>query len=368
MADGSSQAPWRTLEHAASQLSPGDVVILQTGTYEGQAEIRASGTFGKPITFAAAEGAAPKITASAQTKSHRDLIRIYGSYVTLAGLLVESHLPAPGHNIYINGAHWEPPGARWVTIVGGEVSNAPGQGIMVSGNDNAIMGVHIHDNGEDAQFDHGVYVEGSCNVFRDNRVHDNWAHGLQLFRGEAGIAGHNLLERNYVYSNGDGAASEAPDEPLAGIIVASGHPGNVVRNNVVCDNAKIGILIRDFTDDNTVTGNVTCYNRQAGVAMYQPGKNNSVVGNIAYNDTPYAYFTVSGVSSDQNVFFSTSGAPSFVWNGDVVDFAALVAESGQDQASQVTDPQFAGVPASGFDKANAETYSFCNPFIAALCP
>jgi hypothetical protein len=56
---GTAEAPWKTVSRAAGaeELRPGDTVIIRSGVYREQVEVTVSGEPGRPITFAAAEGA-----------------------------------------------------------------------------------------------------------------------------------------------------------------------------------------------------------------------------------------------------------------------------------------------------------------------
>lgn len=56
---GTAVAPWKTIARAgtATELKPGDTVLIKTGVYREHADITVSGEPGKPITFAAAPGA-----------------------------------------------------------------------------------------------------------------------------------------------------------------------------------------------------------------------------------------------------------------------------------------------------------------------
>ncbi|MBI3923173.1 MAG: hypothetical protein HY318_17260, partial [Armatimonadetes bacterium] len=55
---GTAGAPWKTIARAgkASELKPGDTVLIKGGVYREHANITVSGEPGKPITFAAAPG------------------------------------------------------------------------------------------------------------------------------------------------------------------------------------------------------------------------------------------------------------------------------------------------------------------------
>src|SRR5262245_47284757 len=50
-AAGTEQAPWRTLQHAARQLRPGDTLYLREGTYFEHVALPQSGTSEAPITI-----------------------------------------------------------------------------------------------------------------------------------------------------------------------------------------------------------------------------------------------------------------------------------------------------------------------------
>ena len=51
LSNGSSSAPWRTLQHAVEAIAPGDMILVRSGTYAG-CRIRNSGTPAAPKTLA----------------------------------------------------------------------------------------------------------------------------------------------------------------------------------------------------------------------------------------------------------------------------------------------------------------------------
>lgn len=51
---GTLSNPWRTVQHAANSVAPGDTVLIHGGTYEEEVVFRYSGTPEAPITFSAA--------------------------------------------------------------------------------------------------------------------------------------------------------------------------------------------------------------------------------------------------------------------------------------------------------------------------
>ena len=55
-ADGSRAKPWRTLQHAASQLKPNTVIYLDAGTYHGPVIVQTQASAEAPAAIRAAEG------------------------------------------------------------------------------------------------------------------------------------------------------------------------------------------------------------------------------------------------------------------------------------------------------------------------
>ena len=55
--NGAAATPWRTLQHGADALQPGDSLILDSGTYREQVQVRRGGTAAKPILISARPGA-----------------------------------------------------------------------------------------------------------------------------------------------------------------------------------------------------------------------------------------------------------------------------------------------------------------------
>lgn len=55
-ADGSVEHPWRTLQHAADSVLPGDTVLVEEGSYHEEVALTRSGEANRPIGFRAAAG------------------------------------------------------------------------------------------------------------------------------------------------------------------------------------------------------------------------------------------------------------------------------------------------------------------------
>ncbi len=61
-AAGSYAAPWRTIQHGADALKPGDTLNVEAGVYREHIELKNGGTAGMPVTISSQIGAHVIIT------------------------------------------------------------------------------------------------------------------------------------------------------------------------------------------------------------------------------------------------------------------------------------------------------------------
>lgn len=203
--NGSISAPFRTIQHAAFIVNPGDIVHVLPGTYPEAVEVSRSGTSTARIVFLS------------DTQ--------WGALVTGDGTIADAFL-----------VH----GANYVDVVGFEVTNQTGyQGIELNGSYGAALGNHVH------------------NV---------WAHGCTDWLGGAGInssnysATGNQIIGNMVHDIGDfnhGCAS------VHGIYLANAH--NIVQNNISYRNQGWGITSWHQATHNTIVNNTVFNNDVAGI-------------------------------------------------------------------------------------------------------
>lgn len=326
--DGTSDHPWATLGAAIDRLAPGETLVVGPGEWDERLVVRSSGSPDAPLAVRGDPEDPPTVPT----------IEIYGSHVIVQDLVVRPRSPQDDqeHGVYVNGAHWEPPGAHHVVLRGLDVAGSHMQGIMLSGDHTLVEGCDVWNNGVHENFDHGLYVEGACEVIRDNTFADNHAFGIHLYRGAEGDAGYSLVERNLVVGNGFGSAAEVPRVETAGIIVASHQPGVVVRDNVTCGNAKSGILVIDSVATAALEDNLSCDNGEVGFDVSRAAGGTTWSGLVSVDDG-VALSTRSDLAGGDDVWWASSGAPRFRLDDAPATFAALQS-AGLEQGSVVDDP------------------------------
>ena len=320
---GSSGDPWKTLQHAADNVSAGDTVVVAAGQYAGF-DLSTSGTENNRIVFAAQPGA----LINQPNQRTPDGINLEGaSYVTIQGFDV-TMVPRAGIRSVIN------------------------QGVIVRDNrtfDNGRWGIFtgfsedilIEENETSGSRDeHGIYVSNSADrpVIRQNRVWGNNASGIQInadaSQGGDGIVTDAVIERNIIYDNGQAGGSA---------INLDGVQDSVVHNNLLFDNHASGISL--FRIDgaagskrNEVAFNTVIQPNDGRWAMNIQGNSthNRLLNNIFLNAHPFrGSIDISddsrlGFQSDYNVLMHR-----FTVNqgNSVINLANWQEQTGQDQHS-----------------------------------
>ena len=330
--NGSSLAPWRTLQHAVETIAPGDTILVRSGSYAG-CRIRNSGTTSALKTLARDVGASVVVNTPGPQNSHTSLIEIEngsGSEVTdwiVDGLEVAS---SPHHGIDIRITNR-------ITIRNCYVHNsAPsgtGTGIFLAFSSHPTI-----ENNESAfNTEHGIYDSNSADypTIRGNRSHHNYGGGIHMNGDYSskcpcgttvrdGIISFAVVENNVLYENG------APNGGSA--INADGVDDSVFRNNLLYSNHAFGISLFS-TDGSHGSSRNKVYNNTIVQAIdgrwclnipKSKGNGGSPVGNVAKNNVFYTeradkgaidvYSTSAGVlTSDYNAVvdrFSTNGGTS----------------------------------------------------------
>jgi parallel beta-helix repeat protein len=238
---GSATAPWRTLAKAVSSVAPGDVVVLEPGTYGGSGvttNVTRSGSAAAPIIFTSEPGAARAVV--------RGYVRIIASHVRFdslvfdgptGGIVAKSSSNPGGEEVQVSIMY-----GTDVTLSNSEVrDNDWHAGVFVSdATEVDLLSNYVHDNGDaatGANLDQGIYWCSGSGTIENNVVENNVAYGVQLYPTAAGVT----VSHNTITGNRSG-----------GIVVGNEASGNQIVNNLVANNSRYGIRGYNLTGGGNV--------------------------------------------------------------------------------------------------------------------
>jgi len=322
-AAGTDAAPWRTIQHAADSVAPGDTVMIHAGTYTGFL-VQTKATQTAPIAF-----------------------------VGSGAVNIDGAATADQDAVHVDGA-------SWITISGLDISNATRSGVSALDCDHiTVSGNHIDNNGKWGVFSgfcedlvvenneisnsatqHGIYASNSADnpVIRGNVVTGNAQCGIQInadiSQGGDGIITGAIVENNVIRNNGRLGGSG---------INFDGVVGALIRNNVLDGNHASGISLYQEDGGAPSTGNQVINNtiRMASDARWALNIANDSSGNVARNNIlldpspnsgaiEVCATCLSGMLSDHNAVVGR-----FAIDGAVVDLPTWHAQTGNDAASMV---------------------------------
>lgn len=294
--DGSILHPWKSIRHAATQVSAGDTVLINPGSYEGDIYVDTDGTAAEPVTFRA-NGPGVIIEGSG---GDRDAFFIeFADYVVVEGLTIQ-HATRAGLRISMS---------DHVTIRRCTFADNGTWGLFTDFSDYTTVEDSESYGSED---EHGIYISNSSDypIIRHNRLHHNRGCGLHMngdiSMGGDGIISNGLVEGNTIYENGLGGGSG---------INMDGVTHSMVRNNLLYNNHAGGITLYQIdggsgSHDNKVYNNTVLMPSDGRWAINIPNisdTNNKLFNNIAYTTHTWrgsisiASPTLAGFESDYNV-------------------------------------------------------------------
>ena len=321
-ADGSANTPWKTLQHAANLVQPGDVVTVAPGNYTGF-ELTRSGTAANRITFQGQPGTiinSPGVTG--------DDIDLEGaSYATVEGFITTNATRA---------------GIRSVT----------NQNVIIQNNDadqNAMWGiftsysdfVDIENNtASRSTIEHGIYVSHATldPVIKDNDVWGNYVNGIHMNSGVNQSIVGALVQGNVIHDNGAGGGSA---------ISGDGIQNATIENNLLYNNHASGISLYRDTSTLPSMGNLVLNNTviQAADGRYalniRNGSINNEVRNNIFSSMDMDSDCIPAYQAGNNAIVIVAGqALTFSTDGDQTrtNLAGWQQATGQDLDSQVLSP------------------------------
>ncbi|MEO7837614.1 MAG: PKD domain-containing protein, partial [Acidimicrobiales bacterium] len=277
---GSADAPFCSIQRAATVAAAGDTVQVAAGTYDESVTVANSGTADQPITFMPVTGATVVVRGTGASGNGFKLTN--KSYVTVQGFTVAG---SRSNGIDVGGSDH-------IVISGNTVSGA---GLPVDRLTFA-NGINLHSTGvaPDVRFTTATSVLGNTvtkntnsgilvtagatgNVLSANRSFDN----ARIFeRGAAGITvigSGNAVINNITFGNED-----------SGIEFTAGADNSVVANNVAYNNGDHGIDNRDVTGGRVV-GNTVYRNCTSGINVEGTASSFIVANNIAVDNAVFAF-------------------------------------------------------------------------------
>ncbi len=214
---GTSDAPWKTLQHAADTVSPGSKVYVRGGVYKEKLKITRSGSASQgPIVFA--------------------------SYGNETAIVDGTGLSVSGNEGLIELAD-----VNYVTIQGFEIRN------FTTASKNAVPT--------------GIYVHGAGSFINlsDNKIHDikntatptgkdrlgRDAHGIAVYGTKAPASIHNLtISGNELYNLVLGSSES--------LVLNGNVNGFAVTSNLIHDNDNIGIDLIGFEGTAPILLTIKC--------------------------------------------------------------------------------------------------------------
>ena len=330
-AAGTAAAPWKTLQHAADAVGPGDHVTVNAGNYVGF-NLTASGTAAAPIVFEATPG----VAITQRNAATPDGINLEGaSYVTVENFTVNG-MPRTG--IRTVGNPDNP--AKFVTLRHNIMGGNQMWGILTG----FVDDLDIEENAATGSIvQHGIYVSNSGDrpIVRNNLVVGNHDSGIQINadinQGGDGIITGAVVSGNIIFNNGTGGGSA---------INLDGVQNSRVENNLLYNNHFSGISLYQIDGaepsmNNTIVNNTVdqAIDGQWAMNIQDGSTGNSLRNNIFVSSHPFrgaidiSSNSLSGFSSDYNAVisrFTTDGGNS------VKALAQWQAATGQDAHSLVS--------------------------------
>jgi parallel beta-helix repeat protein len=231
----SLSTPRRTLRAGISCMVGGDTLEIKAGNYaERLSNPPGSSSFANPTRV-------QRYGSDVVTIQGVELYGSYTAYIIFDGLRINI-APQPYEAVWIdNGAHH-------IRIVNSEITGSvatAGLGLYGAGH-HEIINNWIHNNGDDQQFDHGIYVKSPGNLIQGNEIDHNAASAVSFYNNGSDMGSGNVLNANRIHDNNLG-------------VFAWDLSDAIVMNNAIYNNSSVGISVNRGPNtrvvNNTIVGN-----------------------------------------------------------------------------------------------------------------
>lgn len=264
--NGSSSAPWRTIQHAANVVTNG-IVHVGPGTYAEAVDINNSLKNPSPVTFISDTQYGARVIGTASSNYsfyvEDDNVSIVGFDISATnayqhqGILdIGSYFYAVGNRVHDIDAIGGQDGQGGAGIL---LGNSQGSGYSCCGYAFANVVYHIGNFTIPWASTHGIYIEEPYGIIANNITYENQGCGIQLWHNPSNI----VVANNTIFNNG-----------MCGIVVGAVFtpPDTIATNNYVFNN----IVVYNGTNSNAECG------------IYEDGNvgTNYYPNNLGYGNNP----------------------------------------------------------------------------------
>jgi hypothetical protein len=342
--DGSYAHPWLTIGHAGTKVAAGDTVLVEQGTYSEVVTFNGSaGTAAAPIVFESYDGLSTVIFGSVYMHEPHYILRGFtvqldsSRHIGQAIKIENSGDSCEIRNCDVYDPHEGSYSAQGI-LVGHRSSGVAIYGGVIDSN-------LVHDFGNNASQDHGIYAQGVGTKITHNVVYNNCSRNIQLYYGggepdiDSVEVAYNVC---YGANNRGGMVLKCRyswihdnicyDNATHGIEFYPGAANNVLSNNVCYDNCYYGIYGEACTGSNMLKNNICLNNTWGQIEMNYPP-----------DVVDYSCYYPDG-TTEHGQFTWYDSADGHHFGG----FAAWKAGTGQDAHSICADPQFVAPDSHNF--------------------
>jgi parallel beta-helix repeat protein len=337
VAGGTQTAPLCTIGAAAARTSPGTTVVVASGTYNEQVNVR-SGAAGSPVTFTAAPGANVTVTGGKYGfyVSNKSYVNIEDFNITNTGS-DGIHVSSNSSNIKVIG--------NTLSLAGQPTNGQTAKGIYVANSTNSLFSFNkVHNNSS-----YGIYLDSAsgCQVLNN----ESWANAQVYQRAASGI-------RLYASTQNVVSANDTHDNEDSGIEIYTNSNNNLITDNVSYNNGDHGIDNYSSTG-NRIISNSVYKNVTAGINAEGGSTGTTIANNISvdnginsprtHSDIRVDAASISGTTMDYDLVHLTTADVVLIWNSvNYRSLAAFQSATGQEMHGVDADPRWKSAAGGDF--------------------
>ena len=328
---GTIERPWQSLGklHRAA-LRPGDSVLLRGGdSWTEHLEPTRSGTRKAPIVFASYGAGRAHLQRGIKLTSLSSVafenLRVSGALQGVAGRAAGTgskdirlcNLEITDVVIGINSAN--PADTGWL-IWHNRIANTGDSGLILLGSDFLVARNAITDTGQDTSIDygkHGIYAKGPRLRLIGNQIEGFQANGISIRFPSAVVQGNRI-------NGGPIGVAYFQDSDAAGT--------SRIAYNTIWDVTSAGIYLDGSTSESFVIANNSIKTASGRAIDVKPMPNLTIANNLVTGtqDATLAIRPPTGSYVEHhNLWHRDNGAPTFLWNAELLPFDKYRSASGQ---------------------------------------